>query len=46
MPIDATAVGPISHGVPSRPHGPRRLTTKTSVAPFVSPATMFEASDS
>src|SRR3954454_2977634 len=36
---------PICHGTPSLSILPVRLTTKTSLTPFVSPRTRFEASD-
>src|SRR5215212_7719379 len=44
-PRETRIVGPANHWVPSLPKTPSRRTTRTSLAPFVSPATRFEASD-
>ncbi len=38
-------VPPIDHGTPSLLMWPVRLTTNTSLTPFVSPRTRFDASD-
>src|SRR3954453_5709325 len=42
---EISEVLPICHGTPSLSILPVRLTTNTSLTPFVSPRTMFEASD-
>src|SRR3954470_18953657 len=44
-PRETRTAGAANHCVPSLPKTPSRRTTKTSLTPLVSPATMFEASD-